>query len=153
MESLSNHCRVVPLARTTRRFYERLSCCCDVTTAASKSSSRRFRSETTSIPREASVATDDPVARDDNTDRVPAVCKPYGRDGEAIAEQFRKLSAGARLSIRDCLQQAPHRLLEDRSAQRDRQVEVNPLAPKILIELRADNVEARRCPWGERPSL
>jgi hypothetical protein len=32
------------------------------------------------------------VARDDDTDRVPAVRKSHGTDGQAIAQQVRKLS-------------------------------------------------------------
>jgi hypothetical protein len=56
-----------------------------------------------------------PLHSMNNADRVPAVRKSHGADGQAIAQQIRKLSIRARLSIRDCLQQVPHRLLEGRS--------------------------------------
>src|SRR3954451_19819775 len=89
--------------------------------------------QATCVARQLAGGADDPVARDDDGDRVDGVRVP-DRAGDA-AELARELAVGDGLAVGDLDERVPHALLELGAARRELQVELLAVAREVLVEL------------------
>lgn len=78
--------------------------------------------EAASIARELSASPDDPMARDDQTDRVPAVRQADSARRRRLSERRGDLAVRARRARRDALHLRPDAALEGSPARLDRDV-------------------------------
>src|SRR5690606_7383901 len=87
------------------------------------------------------VAADDAVTRDDDRDRVAAVREANGPHGLRLADRARDVGIGRRPSVAHIEQRVPDPPLERRSLERERHVELPPLAREVLAKLPGDGLE------------
>ena len=102
--------------------------------------------------RQRAVGPDDPVARDDDRDRVATVRQPDGPDQLRVAQPAGELRVGDGLAVGDARRARPRRASGSRvPCECERQLEVVALAGEVGVELLACwRRRGRRCPRHRR---
>src|SRR6516165_4452255 len=121
----SNSCPVFlnsPHCLRAEIFHERL-----------KLEERSFTIQSAAIPDQVPVGTDHPVTRDDNRDRISPVRQT--NSPRNISHFFRLGFVGNGCTKRDIPKFVPDANLECRSMQKNRNIKVLQIPPKILVQL------------------
>src|SRR5712671_949789 len=96
--------------------------------------------------RQLTLRSHNPVARDDDRNRILAVGEADGARRELVAELLGERAVARGRAVRDLAQGVPHTMLECRTKRLERQVEGRPRAREILLELlprAGENVSGR----------
>src|SRR5579872_3746672 len=96
---------------------------------------RRLARQAAAVACQLAVRADDPVAGNDDRNRVAAVRQPDGASGARQLDPARDLAVGDGLAEADGLQLSPDAPLERSAAGRQRQVEARERAGEVGIEL------------------
>ena len=91
--------------------------------------------ETATIACEGVVASDYPMARQNDGNRIGTIGGGHCPDGQWLADCLGKLAIRNRLAVRNRLESLPDRLLEIGADQQQRQIKLMANAGKIFIQL------------------